>query len=1228
MNFRRFLLGSLRYHARSHLGVLLGAAVGSAALIGALVIGHSVRRSLEDKAGNRLGDVELALDAGDRLFTDDLVKSFPGIDGRIGAGKGDRFKWGQDVRRPSAAGILRVRGTGAREDGTSRALDVHIHGVTPEFWALTARSTALREAASRDPWSTRLREESARDQQRWNRPSPGKVLINAALASRLRVGRGDTVILRFAKPSALSPDAVLSARNESGTALRLEVEEVLEGAEGGEFGLTAEARPALNAFVDLEQLRKASGVEGRLNLLLAGGGELVRSGEGWRMRFQRAMAGGGPEWIPELLRRRLYALALDLSQQRAPASLTLEQLGTGLVSRWRLEDGQLDLRLLPEVPPSKPGAADAVPPFVEVTTPRIFLDRPVMTAATAPDPNLPASDRESRAWLTNGVPLVTYLANSLRHGDRLVPYSMVCGVGAPWTPADMADDEILVNDWLASDLGLKAGDRVEMTYFDPEAGARLIEKTNAFRVRAVVPLAGLHADRTLMPEFPGLAKAESTKDWDAGFPLAHKIRDQDEAYWKAHRGTPKAFVTWNAGRKLWANRFGEATAVRFVVPSGETPAGFRQLLASNLRATLRPGDVGLAFQPVRERALTAARSGQDFAGLFIGFSFFLVLAALLLMALMFRFGLEQRLPEVGTLLAMGFTPRTVKRLWLAEGLLLACLGSLVGVVGGAFQARLMIHGLTHQWRDAVGGAALSWHVSGVVLVTGFVMSVLACVGAIQLTLRRQFLRPIRELLAGEVALPPRQGRSRGGLLGVAFCLAGVGLTGWAVVKGDAAGPETFFGGGSLLLVGGLALVSAWLGARANGGSSSAGPAAARWTGVGLALRGATRRRSRSLATVALLASGTFLIAALGAFRLDASRGAGARSSGTGGFALLGESSLPISQDLNTAAGLEFFGLGIQDLEGVSFVPFRVREGDDASCLNLNRAQQPRLLGVDPELLARRGAFAFAGWASGISPTNGWNALRLQTGGGSGGGASDVPEVPAIGDAASIQWALGKKLGDTLEMTDERGRPFRLRLVAGVANSVLQGNLVIDEAAFTRLFPGVGGHRWFLIDAPATTAEAVSGRLARALEDRGLALTPAAARLAEFHAVQNTYLSTFQVLGGFGLLLGSAGLGVVVLRNVLERRGELALLGAVGFDRGRLQRLVMLEHGALLAFGLGIGVVSAAVAVLPALWAPTTELPLASLALTLGGVVALGGLTTWLATRYSLRGPLLAALRGD
>ena len=268
------------------------------------------------------------------------------------------------------------------------------------------------------------------------------------------------------------------------------------------------------------------------------------------------------------------------------------------------------------------------------------------------------------------------------------------------------------------------------------------------------------------------------------------------------------------------------------------------------------------------------------------------------------------------------------------------------------------------------------------------------------------------------------------------------------------------------------------------------------------------------------------------------------------------------------------------LAGVSYVPMRVKDGDEASCLNLSRAQRPRLLGVNPELLEQRGAFTFAGLAKGLVVTNGWQALGQTESWSSGAVGSDsntpalpnsstppIPEIPAIGDANSIQWAMGKKIGDTLDYVDERGQPFKVRIVGAVANSILQGQLLIDEAAFKARFPSIAGYRMFLIDAPSNTSSNVAAALSRSLQDFGLELTPTATRLAQFNAVQNTYLGTFQILGGLGLLLGSAGLGVVVLRNVLERRGELAVMQAVGFSRSKLRGLVLREHMTLLWAGL-------------------------------------------------------------
>ena len=646
---------------------------------------------------------------------------------------------------------------------------------------------------------------------------------------------------------------------------------------------------------------------------------------------------------------------------------------------------------------------------------------------------------------------------------------------------------------------------------------------------------------------------------------------------------------------------------------------------------------------MREQALKAAAESQDFGGLFLGFSFFLIIAALLLMAMLFQFGLEQRAPEIGTLLALGFTPKQVRKLLLREGVALAFLGGVLGAVGGIYFAKAMLHGLTTIWRDAVGATALSFHFTAQTLVVGIFASVIVSAVTIWLALRKFVKRPARELLVGEIGSAESKVQNlKSKVVAVGALLAAVGLVGWTLAKGDTANAGAFFGAGALVLIAGLGFASAWL-ARFGGAPSTVSARTndvhqraetvlgAPITLASLAVRGCARRRKRSLATVAMLACGSFLIVSIGVFRLDANRDATKKDSGTGGFALIGEATMPVVQDLNSQSGREFFALNEADLNGVNFVPCRVREGDEASCLNLNRAQKPRLLGVKPERLAGRFGFAKGeGWAAlraiadGQSPNpKSESGQRLLT-----SSPTNAVEIPAIGDANSIQWAMHKKVGDTIDYVDERGQPFKVRIVGAVANSILQGQLIIDEAEFVKRFPGESGYRMFLVDAPSNAVSQVSATLSRAMQDVGLELTPAAQRLAQFNAVQNTYLGTFQVLGGLGLLLGSVGLGIVVLRNVLERRGELAVLLAVGFRKQQLQRLLLTENGALLIAGLTLGIIAAVVAVLPAVLSPSARLPYASLAVTLAAVLVNGALWTWAATRLAVRGDLLKALRNE
>ena len=153
-------------------------------------------------------------------------------------------------------------------------------------------------------------------------------------------------------------------------------------------------------------------------------------------------------------------------------------------------------------------------------------------------------------------------------------------------------------------------------------------------------------------------------------------------------------------------------------------------------------------------------------------------------------------------------------------------------------------------------------------------------------------------------------------------------------------------------------------------------------------------------------------------------------------------------------------------------------------------------------------------------------------------------------------------------------------------------------------------------------------LADRFQDEGLTTTDARQLWIDLLAVQNTYLSTFQSLGGLGLLLGTLGLIAVQMRSVLERQGERALMRAAGFSHRRLQSLVLGEHCALLLGGLGLGVVAAIVAVLPHSLTTSVRPPWAVLTVILSVILAVGTLSGYLTLRPIVRRPLIQALRGN
>lgn len=996
-------------------------------------------------------------------------------------------------------------------------------------------------------------------------PEDNDVLISQSLAQELGAKPGETIILRIEKPSAIPVESLHGRKDQLGATVRFTMREALPLASLGEFSLRPQQGAVRAIFVPLGKLQRNLEQEGKANVMLLS----ARSGPSWRL-------------APQILKDKF----------------TLADLGLKLRS---LEEQKI----------------------ISLET-----DSAVITDALAEKTKIVAGKSNLRA-----TEVLTYLANTMRLGERAIPYSLVTALdqdsyrsllGAD--QATQTDNQIILNDWAARDLGAKAGDSVTIEYYVWREEGNLDTKSAQFEVAGIAPMQGVAADRNLAPDYPGITDTDSLVDWDPPFPIdLNRVRPNDEEYWRQYRTTPKAFIPLAAGQSLWSSRYGKLTSIR-LSPADQRPLPeIEEEFGKELKQALDPAQMGLSIQSVKEQSLQASRGATDFGEYFTYFSFFLVVSALLLTTLFFKLGIEQRLREIGLLRAVGFSIKQIRSLFLREGLLLAVIGSVVGIIGAILYGWLMMFGLRTWWVGAVGTTMLKLHITPQALVVGGLSGIVTALVCVWWTLRSLRAASPRSLLAGssEIARGVADGVQNTAFrriftssrLALMLGLVGLLLLAGASLKliGQVGG---FFGAGALLLIAILFFWSAWL--RSDKKQTIHGQGALPMAQLGF--RNATTRPGRSVLCIALIASAAFIIVSVDAFRRDGAAGALDRNSGNGGYPLMAESLLPIIHDPNSAQGKEELNLNDDKLDNAKLTRFRLRPGDDASCLNLYQPRNPRILGASESFINEsRFAFQSSLAVTDAEKANPWSLLDQQV---------DESVAPVIADANSMTYVLHAKLGDEIAINASDGSPVKLRIVAALADSIFQGELLMSEKNFKRFFPDQEGYRFFLIDAAPEKASDVTAALEEQLSDFGFDAIGTEEKLAGFHQVENTYLSTFQTLGGLGLLLGTFGLATVLLRNVLERRRELALMRAVGYRSSHLSLMVIAENALLLGCGLLTGVLCALLAILPALVARGGRLSVVSLGLLLLAVLAPGLAASLIAVGAVIRSPLLPALRTE
>jgi ABC-type lipoprotein release transport system permease subunit len=1201
MTLLRLLLRNLLYHWRGNSAVFLGVVVGTAVLTGALLVGDSLRGSLRQQTLDRLGWVDQALVSPRfvrQALADELV--------RDGAAK-----------RVEPAILLQCTASGPH----GQARGVTVLGVTPAFLPV--------------------------------RPAEGQpedvVWLSGALARALDVKEGDPVTLRLQKPGHVPRESALGRKDVAVEEWDLTVGRVLGGDEpGNRFNLRPEVEAPRNAFVPLTALQRRLALVGRVNALLAEGG------------------------TPELADRLKAHLHLDdwglvLATPRTRADALLARYGRTIAGNRVLRVGGKSKPRFPTVIADglRRGGRDEVGraeveayfrekhPYLSLESHELLIDATVAKAALAA-----AKEQGLRA-----APTLVYLVRLSTGGKR------IAGVVAALDPAQpeplgpflregqkkLDRDDIVLADEAWQELGSPPnGSQIVLAYKPPVQHGPAPDQHATFRLTGAGPhpTPSRAADPGLTPEFPGITDKDTAGDWDLPFDdpkwSREAVREEyTDAYWDKYRAAPKAYINLARGEELWKSRFGEFTSIRLAPPGGTDLEAVATRFERDLIAGLDPARGGLAFDDVKRDALEASRGGGfDFSWLFLAFSFFLIAAALLLVGLLFRLNLDRRAAEVGLLFAQGYRRGIVFALLLGEGGLLALVGMLVGTGLAIAYSALLVRLLAALWPGGALQSFLRPYASWTSLVGGGAASLLVSVLTIAWVVYGLGRVPPRALLAGqttgegELAPTGRPRWSRWVALGA--LVVGLGLiAAGPFVPGHEAQAGTFFGGGALLLTACLAGAAAWMKS-----SRRAAVAGQGWWAVGrLGVRNAARHPARSLLTAGLLASAAFLLVAVEVFRRHARAGDGGPNAPDGGFALVAESDLPVVRDLNSPEGRrevldklerQLVGSGqapaeaerrvaearaLLEDEGTQFVAFRARAGDDVSCLNLYQPRRPRLLGV-PRSLIERGGFTFAATdvQSPEEKANPW-ALLLR------GKPGDEP-IPAFAENNTAVWMLDKGLRGAVEVRDARGDDATLVIAGLLKDSVFQSSVLVSEEQFLHLYPETEGYNFFQIQAPRGREAELRDLLQRALADRGFEVTPTVERLNAYLAVENTYLTTFQALGGLGLLLGSLGLAVVLLRAVWERRGELALLRALGFRRRTLGWLVLAENGYLLVLGLAAGTASALAAVAPYLIAGAGSVPWAGLAGLLAVVLAVGLAAGTLAVATTLRAPLVPALRRE
>ncbi|HET6746134.1 MAG TPA: FtsX-like permease family protein [Candidatus Limnocylindria bacterium] len=548
-----------------------------------------------------------------------------------------------------------------------------------------------------------------------------------------------------------------------------------------------------------------------------------------------------------------------------------------------------------------------------------------------------------------------------------------------------------------------------------------------------------------------------------------------------------------------------------------------------------------------ERQLGRAQAG--FSGLAFLFGLVALAVGAFLVANTLAMTLAERTREIGLLRAAGTTSRQVLGLFLRQGIALAVIGAVGGVVLGVVLASLMIAFLQSSRALLIGG--LPFHPLALLLavVLGVVVTLAAALVPALAAARVSPLDALR---------PSRQpGRTLGGrlpwLAGLVIAAVAIGLVAYPLQRGESSLPGALLA--VAILLGGALLVTVLLQPAA---AIVGRPFAAFFGAQGYLGRANLRRDPvRTGLTVGALAIGLASVVALGIVSSSA-RATAERwvdSILPGGYAIR----LAVTDEIETIRPTFEGIIGVERASPISEFP--------AVELARDSQREVAIAGIDPTAFQDSGSLIMSEGSRRIA----FQGLR-------DGGSILIPEALAARD--------GLALGDIVDLAQPggEGQPFR---VAGIVayslpTTTAEGAILMSLADARDRF-GVTDASLWVLEPEDDIPDATFGNAVAATAAELSALPMTSTDLAsELGRSLDRLIGLFDVLALLAVVIGALGIVNTMAVGVVERGREIAILRSHGMTAGQVQAMVVAEASIIGAVGglaaVGIGTLVAVVTV--------------------------------------------------